>query len=204
MKIRSIFPEGIGLATNTDLKLDKEKLLSTLEWKTDTNGLGQFDQSQTDLQNHPAWHDFFQWVIKQAEQYWSGLGYKFDEFIITQAWVNNMPLDGSIDWHWHSNSLISGIYYLYADEKTGPTLFQSTKNPLQLSIQTEVEKFTNYNCPEIAVKAEQDTLVLFPSYINHRSAPNYSTESKRYTIALNIMPKTLGKENHFNWARIDK
>jgi uncharacterized protein (TIGR02466 family) len=204
MKIRSIFPEGIGLATNTDIKLDIESLMNTIKWKTDENGLGNFDQSQTNLQDILEWQPLLEWIVKKAEIYWTELGYKHDGMFITQSWLNKMPDGGNIDWHWHSNSLISAVYYLKADEGTGPTLFQTTKNPLQLSLQTEVDKFTDYNCPEIAIRPVQDTVVLFPSYINHRSAPNFNANSERYTVAVNIMPNTLGKENHFNWAKLHK
>jgi len=203
MKIRSIFPEGIAIVSNTDLELDKQALLKTIKWKNDENGLGEFDQSQTDLHTLPEWQSLCNWIVRKAEEYWSNLGYKYDELYITQAWLNKMSDAGTISWHNHSNSLISAVYYFQTDDSTGPTIFQSTKNPLQLMIQTEIEKFTDYNCPEIAVNPTQDSLVLFPSYISHRSAPNRQG-AERYTIAVNIMPKTLGKENHFNWAQMHK
>ena len=68
-------------------------------------------------------------------------------------------------------------------------------------IQTEAFSLTEYNCGDFLIAPIQDTVVLFPSYMNHRSQPNFANDSKRYTIAFNMMPKTLGKENHFNWLK---
>ena len=200
MEIRPVFPDGIGIVKNTSITLDKEKLLSTLKWKTDPSGQGYFDQSQTNLHELEDWMPLTDWIKDQAREYWNTLGWKCDELWFTQCWVNNMSTGGSIGSHWHSNSMISGVYHFLSDVGTGGTVFESTKNPLEFSFQTEILKETIYTAGRTSIPAVQDSLVLFPSYISHFSEQN-RFKTMRYTLAFNLLPTTLGKENHFNLVK---
>lgn len=202
MIIKPVFPDGLGIAVNREIVNDHEKLMSTIKWKEDKSSQGEFEQSQTNLHELTEWQELFEWIRKQATLYWESLGFKSNDLFFTQSWLNCMPQQSTIDWHYHSNSMISGVYYLKTDEFSGGTLFQSTKNHLEGMIQTDVLGLTDYNCGEFLITPTQDTVVLFPSYMNHKSQPNLTSDANRYTIAFNMMPKTLGKENHFNWLKL--
>jgi uncharacterized protein (TIGR02466 family) len=200
MQINSIFPTGIGIVKNDSVIIDKEQLLSSLTWKEDQSKQGFFDQSQTNLHELDEWKPLTDWIKQQARLYWNQLGWQCDDLWFTQCWINNMSSGGNISSHWHSNSMISGVYYFLGDHNTGGTIFESTKNPLEFSFQTEILKDTIYTAGRHLVPAVEDSLVLFPSYISHFSEPN-RFNAPRYTLAFNLLPTTLGKENHFNLVR---
>lgn len=200
MEIKSVFPNGIGIVNNDSIILDKEKMLSTLIWKNTVSKQGFFDQSQTNLHELESWKSLTDWIKLQARIYWQQLGWKCEELWFTQCWVNDMSLGGSISSHWHSNSMISGVYYFLGDSNTGGTVVESTKNSLEFSYQTEILKDTVYTADRQLIPAVQDSLVLFPSHISHHSESNKS-KTVRYTLAFNLLPVTLGKENHFNLVK---
>jgi len=201
MEIKSVFPSGIGIIKNDSITLDKKKLLSTLTWKSEPSYQGFFNQSQTNLHEIEEWRPLTDWIKSQAKTYWTQMGWRCDDLWFTQCWVNNMSSGGNISPHWHSNSMISGVYYFLGDDETGGTVFESTKNILEFSFQTEILKNTIYSAGKEIIPAIQDSLVLFPSYISHYSQPNKSP-TLRYTIAFNLLPTTLGKENHFNLVKL--
>jgi len=201
MEISAVFPDAIARVNNTSVAYDLEILKNKLVWKNDENGLGSFDQSQTNLHEDEDWAHLINWCKDQAIEFWNGIGWKCDDLICCQAWVNNMSDGGQINWHYHSNSMISAVYYLDVTEYSGGTVFKSTKNPLETMIQTEISNTTPYTVGEFLMPAIQDTLLLFPSYINHTSQIN-TMPTKRLTVSMNFMPTVLGKENHFNWLSL--
>ena len=201
MIIQPVFPDGIGIAKNTELSLDKDLLLSTVRWK-DAPGLnaGMSKQSQTDLHLYEEWKPLANWIKEQAKIYWQNMGWACDELWFTQFWCNSMSDGGNIASHRHSNSMITGVYYLKTTEHSGGTVFECTKSPLELMIQTEFSHDTPYNMGEMLVPAMQDHALFFPSYIMHRSQVNHQP-TERYTVAFNLLPNVLGRENGFNLAR---
>ena len=201
MEINAVFPDAVGRAYNNDVKYDLEKLKSKLVWKNDNNGLGEFGQSQTNLHEDEDWTPLLEWCKDQAIEFWNSIGWKCDKLICCQAWVNDMSNNSKINWHRHSNSMISVVYYLDVTEDSGGTIFQSTKNPLETMIQTEVGATTPYTIGEFYMPAIQDTAVIFPSYMNHTSRIN-TKPTQRFTVSMNFMPAVLGRENHFNWLQM--
>jgi len=197
MIVNSIFPTAIGIERDFFIN-DKEKLINEINWKTDKSLQGNFYQSETNLQLKKNWKLIFDNFIMFANIFVENLGFKTNNLFVTQAWLNYMPKNSFIDWHYHSNSFISGIYYMKSTCNEG-TLFQNVNNPLNFFIQTEIAKDTEYNANVYKVNGVENTLILFPSYITHCSE---IASDDRYTIAFNIMPKVLGKENHFNYLKI--
>ena len=201
MQINAVFPDAIARARNNTVKYYLDLLKYKLEWNTDENGLGPFEQSQTNLHEHDDWKPLINWCKEQSIEFWKAIGWTCDDLICCQAWVNDMSAGGNINWHRHSNSMISVVYYLDVTDESGGTIFQSTKNPLEGTIQTEINSITPYSIGEFLMEAEQDTAVIFPSYMNHTSQIN-TKPTKRLTVSMNFMPTVLGKENHFNWLKI--
>lgn len=197
MIISPVFPDAIGIVENTEIFLDKEKLMSTIKWKSDPSGQGFFEQSQTNLQEYDEWKPLANWIQKKAREFWLSLGWNCNELWIPQFWMNSMTSGGNISAHRHSNSMISGVYYFKTTEYSGGTMFESTKNPLECMIQTTLSHTTEFNMGKFLVPAKEDHLVLFPSYMMHYSETN-KQPTDRYSLAVNLLPTTLGKENHFN------
>lgn len=136
-----------------------------------------------------------------ASAFWNDLGYAKREMCTTQMWANYMGGKGFINDHFHSNSLVSGVYYLYVEEGSGNTGFSDPMNGSQRMISVPVEKYTEYTMEKFFVNAVSDRLVLFPSYLNHWSEPNQEN-SARITISFNCLPTELGEGKTLNYVKI--
>lgn len=201
--LTSVFPLGIGTAKNTEIQLDKDKLISLLTWRHGTlPNVGRTDkwaQSQTNLHEYPEFKPLTDWIKARAQEYWQSLGYTCSDLWFTQSWMNNMTNGGSIAYHKHANSLISGAYYFKVTPDSGGTQFETPRPYRDNEIQTSIANMTEFNAFDYVNQAEEDTVVFFPSWLNHRSLPN-RVPTERYTFAFNLLPTQLGEEDNFNLA----
>ena len=98
---------------------------------------------------------------------------------ITQSWVNRNPMPTSHHKHNHSNSIVSGVYYV-SDNPSPLYLEKIANTPFRLS----QSKSTEYNKELVGIECVKNMLVLFPSDLQHYVKPNLSGED-RYSIAFN-------------------
>jgi hypothetical protein len=85
------------------------------------------------------------------------------DILIKNIWFQQYKKGDSHSWHTHTDCMLSNIFYL--EKPTG----------------TDTE-FFNYETqqPYAPIKVDEGSLLVFPSYISHRSKPNPS--NKRKTI----------------------
>jgi uncharacterized protein (TIGR02466 family) len=115
------------------------------------------------------------------------------DFQIENSWINlHYPGDyaGS---HRHSNSLISGIYYIDVNENSGPIIFEKDKSFYNLFTDTLEIEFNDENLNIFNLEAwsfvpKKGDLFLFPSLLYHHTGINNS-ESNRYSLAFNVFPR---------------
>jgi uncharacterized protein (TIGR02466 family) len=125
------------------------------------------------------------------------------EFQIQNSWVNRHIKNDFAGTHRHSNSLISGIYYISVNEKSGSIIFQKDKsyNNLWSEIvdigfeyqdHSDQDKLNVFNSEGWAVTPKDGDILLFPSHLYHSVAENLSDRT-RYSLAFNVFPRgTLG------------
>lgn len=154
---------------------------------------------------HLAKHKDFEILKHQAEtaatEFWHSVGYEHRELKITQMWANYMKGRGFISEHNHSNSLISGIFYLHANNDSGATVFTDTYHGIHKMINVPNERDTKYNSHRFIVTPKNNMLILFPSYLNHYSDPCVD-EEERITISMNFLPSELGSGTGLNHCTI--
>lgn len=112
-------------------------------------------------------------------------------FPIIDCWVNKFSCLQTLANHTHSNSLISGLYYLTSHEKDGATSFSipdpwSDHNYNPYTFLT-IYKETQWMFADIF--PTKGTLLLFPSKIAHKVKPIKNTKDVRYTISFNCFPQ---------------
>jgi uncharacterized protein (TIGR02466 family) len=118
-----------------------------------------------------------------------------NEFYMTNSWVvKHHPGDwGGL--HFHTNCLMSGVYYIDVTDSTGKICFQKETNYQNLFppvIDVEFDSFNSINCKRWTCVPENGKIVLFPSTLSHFIEKNNST-SVRYSIAFNFFVRgTLG------------
>ncbi len=110
---------------------------------------------------------------------------------ITTSWVNKVEPGGYSANHWHSNSLISGVFYLNTDEKSGAIVFHKERMHHTLwgdTLCIDFEKDTEVNSTATGFLPANGDILLFPSILNHSVLVNESTID-RYSLAFNVFPR---------------
>tara|TARA_R110000737_G_scaffold8366_1_gene23966 strand:+ start:2820 stop:3428 length:609 start_codon:yes stop_codon:yes gene_type:complete len=109
-------------------------------------------------------------------------------FKYTCSWATKVAPKGFCQQHNHQNSWISGVYY--------PQGHQSFKirfyNPLDHFWKLNPKKHNLENASSFMFTAQNNLLLIFPSYLKHEIIYNDSKQN-RYSLAFNIFPSgTLG------------
>ena len=109
----------------------------------------------------------------------------YDEtFRITTSWITKTE-DTQSEMHNHKNSFYSGVYYFddYSED-SGSLQF---KNPLfsHSDFYLAPRKWNIMNSSSWSISPEENLLIFFPSYLEHRIINN---KGKRRSLAFNIVP----------------
>ena len=109
------------------------------------------------------------------------------QFYITQSWVNFNRKGENHHGHHHSNSLISGVFYVAGDDC--PIHFSNAKQHIFGSgFDVETVESNLYNAKGWRVPNENFKLILFPSYVQHFVEPNES-DTPRISLSMNTFIK---------------
>ena len=113
---------------------------------------------------------------------------------IKNAWVNINGYRDMNDTHNHPGSIISGVYYVKTPKHGGDIVFYHPNydtfgfawSDKQVKEDKHKIKYTLHNSARWFVPAEDDKLMLFPSWINHSVEPNKNKKEKRISISFNL------------------
>ena len=110
---------------------------------------------------------------------------------ITTSWVNQYSKGDNTHQHSHSNSIISGVYYLEDCDETAPIQFHRAPGYVNLwpnTINLPIRTHNALNIDVITVIPKQGELIMWPSHLAHSVPPNQS-DTQRHTIAFNTFVK---------------
>lgn len=146
--------------------------------------LQQFAALKKTIQTHID-HYVYEMLGATTDQQWA----------VSASWVNRSAQGHYHANHWHSNSLVSGVFYLRTDQKSGAICFHKDRSHRNLwgdTITIDFVKPTIYNAPGMSILPVDGDLLLFPSLLNHSVETNQSTID-RYSLAFNVFPRgTIG------------
>jgi uncharacterized protein (TIGR02466 family) len=106
---------------------------------------------------------------------------------ITQSWLNSTKISQFHHSHTHPNSIISGVFYINANEQFDSIVF--SKN-LHNSFSFDVTSFTALNSDTWSFMIKTYDLILFPSTLNHRVEIK-NEDNNRISLAFNVFAKGL-------------
>ena len=110
------------------------------------------------------------------------------KFYMTNSWVvKHNPGDFGAT-HLHRNSLISGVYYINTNEKTGRIVFDKAANHANLfptAVDIEYYAWNIFNSNRWGYNPQNGQVFLFPSTTPHFIEKNNSNEV-RYSLAFNF------------------
>jgi len=133
-----------------------------------------------------------QWLVNKAlllaNQYWNSLKYRKNaELRIDSSWANLHLLDETTGEHSHcggsNRSHVSCVYYLKKPLNSGHIEFV---DPLEyIHRMSPLHEYSDRAGGYTEVPAEQFDLILFPSWIKHKTQPN-KTNDPRVAISMNF------------------
>lgn len=122
------------------------------------------------------------------------------EFYITQSWLNINPPGTGHHRHNHSNSIVSGVYYIDTSDNSSITFLSQnntniTSNP---TLTITVNEYTLANSSSWLVPVKNNDIIYFPSTTLHQVGPNDSNRN-RISLAFNCFVKGhFGASNTLN------
>jgi uncharacterized protein (TIGR02466 family) len=106
------------------------------------------------------------------------------DFYITQSWLNITKLGGSHHNHCHPNSIISGVFYISAEEDDTITLADPNFKAKQMILFDHKEN-NIWNSLNWIFPVNSNELILFPSWLNHEVKPNKKATTDRISLSFN-------------------
>ncbi|MDC0232826.1 TIGR02466 family protein [Pelagibacteraceae bacterium] len=152
---------------------------------TQKSNINGWHSEEFDLKNENL-KNFISEISKNIGSAVKDMGWDLETQIvkITSMWsiINNK--DAFNEKHHHGNSALSAAYYIKAEQNAGNIVFY---DPRQANVfHHPVSKEVNVvNAQVQSVTPKAGTLVLFPSYLEHKVNPNLSND-ERIVISFNI------------------
>ena len=109
----------------------------------------------------------------------------YNDFEITGMWSNVIKQNNDIQIHNHPNNFLSGVYYLQTDDNSPNIVFTDPRQQSNV-ITPKASERTIHNSSAWWFKPKQNSILFFPSWLQHYVEQNKSKE-KRISIAFNIM-----------------
>jgi len=187
MHVDRFFPVEFFTFRNSDI--DNQALISKLEKVRSPIKEGTCLSMTADIHILPEFSELFQWINRCITEMKNYMSYDCDRIDITSSWFNvSMPdRNHYMNYHRHSMSFYSGVYYL---TEGASTVFE---DPVIHRTQAQIEVLRKDYNPSEYIIPEPGKLVLFPSWVYHMSQTHLGKNS-RYIISFNTMPA--GKINH--------
>jgi uncharacterized protein (TIGR02466 family) len=123
------------------------------------------------------------------------------KFNMTNSWIMKHKTGHWAQEHFHTHSLITGIYYFDVRSDSGNITF--TKNKMFVNIfspffSIPFGKKTNFSEDKITITPKNGDLLLFPSHLLHHVSTNLS-ENERHCLTFNMFIRgTLGSDEWFD------
>jgi uncharacterized protein (TIGR02466 family) len=105
---------------------------------------------------------------------------------ITQSWVNFTQPGEHHQLHTHSNSFISGVFYIHSEGETDKIMFH--KNTHEFIQFTAPTTWNAYNSRSWWYPVNTGDVILFPSNLAHE-VPATTSSSNRISLAFNVFLK---------------
>ena len=115
------------------------------------------------------------------------------DFYITQSWLNVTKPGESHHQHYHSNSIISGVFYIAAIEND-QIVFDDPFGRFKNIIGIPVKEYNIWNSNIWYFPVVTNQLLLFPSWLTHSVEQNKKQTTNRISISFNTFVKgTIGE-----------
>ena len=165
--------------------------LKNLEYEEMSNARAESFTKNKNVLDLPICLELKKEILNQIKTYTNILSTKNMEFFILNSWINCFHHGGGANMHIHTNSLISGVFYLEINEGSGDLIIHKDFNqntPFPSAVDIEFNESNIYNSKAWAMPPKTNMLFLFPSSTVHSVNVNKSS-TDRYSLAFNVYAK---------------
>lgn len=137
-------------------------------------------------------HALFKKLVKQIDKHaadfakslhWDIRGGKP---ICDSLWVNVLPEGGSHTSHIHTNSVISGTYYVTVPQGAGPIVYEDPRHPLMMAAPPRLPSAPRESQAHVSELPKPGSLLLWESWLRHE-VPMNKAEGLRISISFNYV-----------------
>jgi uncharacterized protein (TIGR02466 family) len=186
-KINGIFPTPIYISninrelTNKELSFIDKTKLSVFKNEGNTTSNDNYILNNKPFKNIKeeldlTIQDYFDKIISPANNI---------KPYITQSWLNYTETNQYHHKHTHSNSLVSGVFYINCDEQFDKIKFF---NDTYKAIKPEVKQWNVWNSESWWFSVKTGDIILFPSSLTHMVETKQGTNT-RISLAFNTFIK---------------
>ena len=123
-----------------------------------------------------------------------------NNFEFTNSWLTKCTTNEDHEAHYHSNSMISMVYYIQAD--SGAFKLYTKPTWCMGNFELDIIAHNMYNSTNWTFDVKSKDLIIFPSHLVHEALPNGSMND-RYILGANAFVKdSFGIDASFNGLRI--
>lgn len=150
-----------------------------------------------ELNRKPEYAPIMDWITKCLNEVRVARNLQCERIEITQSWGVHCTYNTHQPKHFHTNSYISGVFYL-TDSPTGTTIYHTSIWEREQQPMVTVSNSLGTGASDIThkVRAKAGTLSLFPSNIFHQVKPSKDFND-RYSLIVNTFPA--GKMGHYRF-----
>ena len=211
-----VMPEAIGLF---DIPLNKHLLYKELACsvlRSAPEGQRRTDNNKKEhicnFKNQNLFRKYkeFEQLEKELSlfclKYIEQIGYLCDEVVFTDVWLNCGSVGATLPDHKHSNSFLSGTYYVdFNPDQHSNLSFVNDRNFLDgvfgpsIKLRINTLKRTDYNSSRLEFKCIEGQVLIWKSHLMH-GFQNPNPKSNRVTLSFNVMPKVCSNANEYSFS----
>lgn len=150
----------------------------------DASSTNNHQSEDSFLFNSPELANIRAFVEKELEHYCANILQVKNRVRITQSWANFNPTGTSHHYHYHPNSILSGVFYMYSGGESPPIQFFRGINSSFKWTPVANSPFTS---DLFGVAAQTGDLLIFPSTLPH-SVPVNTGAKPRISLSFNTFP----------------
>ena len=191
-----IFPSGIVKQYLTPKSFMDDLDLSRLEFEKFKGATKLRTKKFHNLLLQPEFKEIKIWVEECAKDFLDNvLKMEYEEFFLTESWMNISGKGGYQKIHNHANSIISGVLYLKSKSEHPPLEFKKQKIEFEPFISlAEHYKLGNPNTAHtLAFPCTENTMLIFNSHLHHGHEASV-IEEERVGIAWNGLVNFVEKD----------
>ena len=185
------FPTDIYEIPDVLNRDDMKSMLVLINSWWEDRGYDDNWQTNPDLHTLPEFEKLTKFILNLNKDLIKRKGYDVEDIKISDMWANVLRPGETHPIHTHSNNLLSGVYYLYSNQKSGivfmdPVLSRDVITPKKI-------RHDSSNSAMLVFKSRPNTAIIFPSWLHHY-VPPHTGETNRISISWNIQP--IGQVGH--------